>query len=688
MKKIFSIALILLMSLGINAQIDRSKAPKSGDAPEINLPEAKIWKEKNGLTVIVVENHKLPTVNFSILFDYDPILEGDKSGETSIFGSLMGAGTTTRSKEELYESIEILGAGLHTSADRVSVSALKKNYKEAFNIFADVVLHPSFPQAEFDKEVKQTLTGLEANEKDNKAVSRRVTNAVLYGANHPYGEVATPETIKNIKLEDTKNIYTTYFKPNIAYLVVNGDISKREVKKLVKTYFKKWKAGDVPSHKYEEPKNVAKTEIDFVNMDAATQSIVSVVNLENLKAGDPDFFAARAGNSILGGSATARLFMNLREDKAYTYGAYSSLGSGRLTSKFYAGASVRNDVTDSAVVQFIYEINKIRNEEVTAEELSKQKNSLFGSFAMTLESPATIATFYLNEQILGLPKGYYSNYLKEVNKVTPADIKKAMNKLTLPDNSRIIIVGKAVDVVPNLEKLGYKINYFDIYGNPTKAPSMAKPIPAGVTVATVINDFANAIGGEKALKKVKSLDQDFSLQMGPYTIEGNIKKMGPHYQKMIMKMQGQVIMKNVFDGKKGYVKAQGQTKPFDDAQTKAALSSNSIFPWLYFGEEKYNATLKNIIPIDGKPAYKMEVVLGSETSYFYFDVDSKLLIKQENIKEVNGQKMTEITNLKSYKEVEGIKYPMVLQVKAGPQTMEMKITSIKANKGVKKSDFK
>ena len=676
------------MSLGINAQIDRTQAPKSGDAPEIKLPEAKIWKEKNGLTVIVVENHKLPTVNFSLRFDYDPILEGEKAGETSVFGSMMGAGTTTRTKEQLYESVEILGAGLNTSATGVGVSALKKNYKEAFEIFADVILNPSFPQEEFDKEIKQTLTGLEASEKDNKAVSGRVKSAILYGYDHPYGEVVTPETVKNVALEDTKKLYSTYFKPNIAYLVVNGDITKREVKKLVKAYFKNWKSGEVPTHKYEEPKNPAKTEIDFVNMDAATQSIISIVNLENLKPSSPDFFAARAGSTILGGSATARLFMNLREDKAYTYGAYSSMGSGKLTSSFYAGASVRNEVTDSAVVQFIYEINKIRNEEVTAEELDKQKNSLFGSFAMTLESPSTIARFYLNEQILGLPQGYYANYLKEVNKVEPSDINKALNKYILPDNSRIIIVGKAVDVVPNLEKLGYKINYFDIYGRPTKAPSMAKPIPAGVTVTAVIDDYANAIGGTKALKKIKTLDQDFSMQMGPYAIDGNIKKMAPHSQKMEMKMQGQVIMKNVFDGKKGYIMAQGKRIPFDDKQTKAALGSNTLFPWLYFGEEKYEASLESIIPFNGSEVYKVKVTIGGATSYFYFDVNSKLLVQLENTQEVNGKQVSELTTLGNYKEYDGIKFPTSLKVKAGPQVMEMKVKSTVINKGVKTSDFK
>ena len=263
-----------------------------------------------------------------------------------------------------------------------------------------------------------------------------------------------------------------------------------------------------------------------------------------------------------------------------------------------------------------------------------------------------------------------------------------MNKYLLPNNSRIIIVGKAVDVVPGLEKLGYKINYFDVYGLPTEAPSMAKPIPVGVTVTTVIDDYANAIGGTKALKKIKSLNQDFSMQMGPYAIDGNIKKMAPHYQIMEMKMQGQVIMKNVFDGKKGYIMAQGQKMPFDENQIKSALGSNSIMPCLYFAEEKYNSTLESIIPVEGSDAYKMKVTIGSEVTYFYFDVNSKLLVQQESIKEVNGQKVSELTSLKNYEENEGIKFPMLLQVKAGPQVMDMKVKSVVINKGVKTSDFK
>ncbi len=688
MKNIISIALMFFISIGLNAQIDRSHAPKSGEAPEINLPEAKIWELKNGLTIIVVENHKLPTVNFKLHFEYDPILEGEKAGKTDIFGSMMSSGTTNMNKEEMHESIESLGATIYTSSTGISVSTLKKNYKEAFEIMADVLFNPSFPQEEFDKNIKQTLTALEASEKDNNTIARRVRRTVLYGTNHPYGEITTPETVKNITLDDVKYLYSTYFKPNNAYLVVNGDISKKDIKKLAKKYLKKWETGEVPTFTYEIPKNPSATEIDFVNVDAATQSNIAVANLEGLKNSSPDYFAAKAGATILGGSATARLFMNLREDKAYTYGAYCNLGSDKLIAYTYAGASVRNEVTDSSVVEFFYEMNKIRDEEVTTDELNKQKNSLFGSFAMTLESPATIANFYLNEQTLGLPSGYYANYLKEVNKVNIADVKLAMNKYILPNNSRIVIVGKAVDVVPGLKKLGYKINYFDVYGRPTDAPSMAKPIPEGVTVSTVINNFAEAAGGKDKLSNVKTLKQEFTMQMGPYSIDGTLESMLPNKKLMEMKMQGSVIMKNVFDGDKGYILAQGQKMPFDEKQTSTSKITRSVFPWLDFEKETYKASLESIVPVGDSEAYKMKVDIAGETSFYYFDVNSKLLIQQETSKDVQGKIMTELTILKNYKEFDGIKFPTLLKVQAGPQTMDMNIKSVVVNKNVKAGDFK
>ncbi|MEN8137492.1 MAG: pitrilysin family protein [Bacteroidota bacterium] len=688
MKKIISLIIITFISFGINAQIDRSTEPKSGPAPEINLPKAEMWQLKNGLKVILVENHKLPTVSYTLHFDYDPILEGEKAGETMIFGSMMSSGTTNKSKEELFEEVETMGATLSTSRNGINVSTLKKNYIQAFEIMSDVLFNPSFPQEEFDKEIKQTLTGLEANEKDNKAVMGNVKNAVLFGLDHPYGEVMTPETAKNITLDDVKNLYNTYFKPNIAYLVVNGDIKKKELKKLVKKHLKNWKSGEVPSHIYELPQNPEKTEINFVNMDAATQSIISIVNLEELKKTNQDYFAASAGNTILGGGMTGRLFSNIREDKGWTYGAYSSLGNDKIIANFYAGASVRNSVTDSAIVEFFNEINKIQQETVNEDELTQQKNMMFGSFARTLESPATIAGFYLSEQKDNLPEGYYANYLKKVNEVTTEDVKAAMNHYLKPNNSRIVIVGKAVEVVPRLKRLGYEIKYFDIYGNPTEAPSLAKPVPADVTVSTVLDNYAQAIGGREKLEKVKTLNQDFTMQMGPYSIDGNIKTMLPNKMLMEMKMQGNVISKNVFDGEKGYVMAQGQKMPFDKAKNDKAKNSRSIFEWMDFANESHEAVLENIVPVNDSEAYKMKIVIEGETSYYYFDTKTGLILQQESIKEVQGNIITELTELKDYKEIEGIKFPTLLKIQAGPQAMEMKIKSVQINKGVKKADFK
>lgn len=687
-KKILYIAIISLFSIGLNAQIDRSKAPKSGEAPEINLPEANIWTLQNGLKVILVENNKLPTVRFKLYFDYGRILEGEKAGFLSIMGEMMSAGTKKMRKEKLHESIELLGAYLNTSSNSISVSTLKKNYEKAFSIMSDVLLEPSFPEKEFKKEIILTISGLEANEKNTNYIARRLKNVMLYGKDHPYGEIVTPETVNNITLDDVKDFYYTHFKPNIAYLVINGDISKDEVDALLSKHLLNWKSEDVYIKEYDNPKNPSETEIDFINVDAATQANICIANLESLKRTDSDYFAAKVGSGILGGSATARLFMNLREDKAYTYGSYCSLGSDRYISSFSATASVRNNVVDSAIVEIFKEIRKIRDNNVTKEELKRQKNSFFGSFAMSLESPSTIANFYLNEQIYNLPKGYYANYLKHTNKVKAKDVKAVMRKHLKPDNAKIIVVGKASELLPRLEKLNYKINFFDIYGNPTEKPNtILKVDTKNVSVYDIISDYAEAIGGKEKLLKVNTLEQKYTMQMSGFTVDGELKYMLPHKTSVEMKMNGETIIKNAFNGKVGYTSQQGDKANIEEKEIAKYLSVKSIFPWMYFDDKSYEGVVEGIIPVNNSDAYKIRVKVGADYSYYYFDKSSKFLVKTEEIEVVDGEKVTEETQYLNYTDFEGILFPSKLKTSVNSQIMDINIISIKINEGVSESDF-
>ena len=226
--KILSFVAIIAMTFATNAQRDLNSQPKPGPAPKVKLGKPEKFKLSNGLQVIMVENHKLPRVSASLSIDNKPYFEGNKAGVSGLLGGLLGNGTTSISKDDFNEKVDYLGANVGFSSSGAFASSLKKYFPEILGLMADGVKNPLFSKDEFDKEVERTLENLKNNEKNVTAIARRVESYLTYGKDHPFGEYTTPETIKNITLEDVKNNYNTYYRPNNAYLVVVGDINPRE----------------------------------------------------------------------------------------------------------------------------------------------------------------------------------------------------------------------------------------------------------------------------------------------------------------------------------------------------------------------------------------------------------------------------------------------------------------------------
>ncbi|MGI9541769.1 MAG: M16 family metallopeptidase [Cyclobacteriaceae bacterium] len=290
--------------------LDRSKPPLPGPAPEIQLGTYESFTLENGMKVFVVENHKLPRVAFSLLLDVDPILEGDKAGYISTAGDLLSRGTTSRTKAELDEEVDFIGASLSSSAGGVFGSSLTKHQDKVLELMSDVLLNPSFPQSELDKIKKETISGLQANKEDANAIAQNVRGVLRYGKDHPYGELITEKTVANITLEDCKKYYHTYFKPNIAYMGIVGDINKAEAEVLVKKYFGEWKSGEVPKHNYLAPEAPAKTTVAMVDRPQSVQSVVNITYPIILKPGEPDVIKARVMNTILGGGFSSNWMQN------------------------------------------------------------------------------------------------------------------------------------------------------------------------------------------------------------------------------------------------------------------------------------------------------------------------------------------------------------------------------------------
>ncbi|MFC2080641.1 M16 family metallopeptidase [Bacteroidota bacterium] len=371
--RFIQLIIFLLVSIVLSAQIDRSKAPEPGPAPVIKVGEYKSFELKNGLKVFVVENHKIPRVSYSLLLDMDPFTEGDSIGYTSIAGAMLGTATTTRTKDQIDEEIDFIGATLNTSAGSVSGAALKKHNEKLLELMSDVLLNPVFNQDELDKLKKQTISDLAYGKSDPSYISGIVTSVLLYGKDHPYGEVTTEASVESITLDMCEEFNKTYFRPNIAYLAIVGDINLKEAKKLCKKYFGEWEPAEVPGHQYSIPQAPDSRQVSIVDRPHAIQSVVKVAHPVKYTVGTKDYVEARVMNLLLGGSATARLFMNLREDHAYTYGCYSNLNNDKWIGSFQASADVKNEVTDSAVYQILYEMDRIQTEIASVEEVDNIK---------------------------------------------------------------------------------------------------------------------------------------------------------------------------------------------------------------------------------------------------------------------------------------------------------------------------
>ena len=667
--------------------IDRSKVPEPGPAPEIRLGEYQSFTLENGLKVFVVENHKLPRVAFSLVLDLDPILEGDNAGYVSTAGQLLTRGTATRTKAELDEEVDFIGASLSSSSSSVFASSLTKHVDKLLELMSEVALRPAFSVEELEKIKMETISALQANKDDPNAIAGDVRGVLRYGKDHPYGELITEETVAKIDIEACKRYYETYFKPNVAYLAIVGDINREQAQTLVNKYFGAWEAEEVPQMSYELPKAPAQTQVAIVDRPQSVQSVINITYPVELKPGHPDVVKARVMNTILGGGFSSNLMQNLREKHAYTYGARSSLSSDKLVGSFNAAASVRNEVTDSAVVQFMHELNRIRTEPVSEEQLQSIKNYITGSFARSLESPSTIANFALNIERYGLPKDYYANYLKNIEAVTVADVQEMAQKYIRPDNAHVLIVGKASEVADNLTQFG-GVQYYDIYGD-AYTPTTSADLPADLTAEKVIANYLQAIGGVDNLQKVKDYTHVRSASMQGMSLEITSIKKAPNKSLEKVSAGAMEFQKVVFDGTQGIEVVQGQTTPMDEQKLSEALVESSIFPEMDYQKLGAKLTLNGLEKVDNQDSYVVEVELPTgKKSFMYFSKDSGLKLKESAIVETPQGTISQSVLYSDYQEVEGVKYPYKASISLGPQILEAETTSLQVNSGVSDDLFK
>jgi predicted Zn-dependent peptidase len=688
MKKIFTI-LLAVSPFFVTAQVDRSKQPVPGKAPVINIKDSEVFRTDNGITVILSENHKLPRVSFDLVMGSDPRM--GKAGLSDMAGSLIMSGTSNRTKDQLDKEVDYIGASLSADNSSITLSCLTKHVTKGLDLMSDVLLNASFPESEVERIRKQNQNNLTSTKSDAASMATNATVKVNF-PNHPFGEVMTEESLNSITREDIINYYKSNFTPNGSYLVIVGDITKEEAKKMVESYFGSWKGGEVFKSDLGNGKPANGNQVFFVKKPGAVQSVVYITFPMKIKTGDKDQLALSVLNGILGGGGFGtRLFQNLRENKAYTYGCYSTLNVTENGSWMSAGGNFRNAVTDSAIIEILKEFAVITTDLVKDDELSLTKSSMSGGFARSLERPQTIARFALNIIKNKLDQDYYKSYLQRLDAVTKEDVLAMAKKYLTAKNCNIIVVGNE-EIVEKLKVFDSdgKVQFLDPFGNPLKEGK-----PADITkeqlfdkYISVVTQTKNSKELAKKMKKFKSFESKTELSnpqfpapfmMTNYWVSTNVEA-----QKL--EGMGAVMQKSYFDGKAGYVYSQGKRTEMTNEEIAKKSKTPGIFPELHHKEQ--NFTLTGIENIDGKEMYVVKQVDGEEESFIYYDKTSFLKEKVVSIRKQEEETSETTITYADYKDVGGFLFPHTTSIGFGPFVMTGKVTSIVLNKKPDLSSFK
>ncbi len=693
MKSLY-LLMALILTNSVFAQLDRSQRPAPAAAQIINIPASQVFTTANGITVILSENHKIPKVSIELSLGNTPRLEGSKAGLADFTGSLLMSGTTTRSKDQLDREIDFIGANLSAGSSSMYLSCLTKHLSKGLDLMTDVLYNANFPESEIERIRKQNLSGLQSTKADAGEMASNATRAVNF-PNHPLGEIMTEATLQTISREDMLAYYKSTFTPKGSYLVVVGDISRAETEALVQTYFATWQGG--PAYQAELGKGQFDkgNRVIFVKKPGAVQSVVYVTFPIDLRAGHKDQLALNVLNGILGGGGFGtRLMQNLREDKAFTYGCYSSLNITENGSWMSAGGNFKNAVTDSAITEILKEFAGIIEAQVRDEELSLTKNNMAGGFARSLERPQTIARFALNTIKQKLAPDYYQNYLQQLEAITKEDVLRVAQQYFTAKNCHIIVVGN--------EEILSKLLPFDSDGKIEKLDAFGAAIKetrtADISADELIDNYAMALTGtsskKAAIKKVKAIKSyvrvsEISSAQIPFALSSTDYFWDGSKEASKMEMPGMVLQKSYFDGNSGYTfSMQGGREDLKAEEISAKQKASGLIPELNYKSKGMNYEIKGIENIDGEDCYVLYTTDGESESFDYFSSTSFMKLRTTNLRKMEDELIETTTTFSDYKDINGFKFGHTFSLSVGKMTLSGTVKSIEVNpKEVLPKDF-
>jgi zinc protease len=455
----------------------KGKAPVNKTLLRVKLPKAQEATLKNGLHVVLLEsNHKLPIFSMEMVVMSGGLSDpAEMHGLASTTANLLREGTAKHKSRELSEQLDTIGAllnsnsGVSSPTSSVTASGLTDNLDQILDLFAEVVRTPTFPTEEVERFKSRALAQQPLLRSQPAFLAQERLSQAIYGTHPASFIVAPPEALKKITSADLARFHSQNYVPNNATLFIAGDVTLKEMMPKLERVFGDWQRGNVTAPTLPPIPAQSETKIHLINRPGSVQTVFQIGSL-GIERADPDYVAMAVMNRILGNGPSSRLFLNIREDKGYTYSVGSGFSAGKYRGTFTASSPVRTEVTEGTIREFMNEFKRIRNEKVSATELDNAKHAIVGSFALSLENPQALLNNIITQKLYNLPANYWDTYPQKVEAITMDDVQRVAQKYIDINHMQIVAVGDASKTREVLAKFG-SVTEYDADGKPMRTAS-------------------------------------------------------------------------------------------------------------------------------------------------------------------------------------------------------------------------
>ncbi|MEI8133852.1 MAG: insulinase family protein [bacterium] len=690
MKKI--VLLIVLFAASVSfAQADHTKKPAPGPIPKSAFPTMNnSLKLKNGLRVVLVENHKQPLVFFRTLITSGNAQDESNVGAAAAVSALLEKGTDKFKAEELAKKLDYYGANLGAASSvddiNVSINCLKKDMGEILPLYADIIQNPGFPKEEFDKYASRVKSGIIRARQNPADLARRMGRKLTYDI-HPYGEIETEETIGKLSPEILKYWHKKNFCAANAIIAVVGDVTESEIMPLLEKNFGKWEKGNAVEPHYPPLPETRGMTITLINRPSSVQSTIRLQKLGRAVT-DPEFDQASFLMSLLAGNGTIgfqnRLFQNIREKHGYTYTPGGSLTTSKDRGIMVAIAEVRNNVTDSALDQMLFEYRRLSSEPVPTEELDFAKGLITGKYLMDLANPQLTSAKALAILEYGFAADHFSSYPSRVNEFTAADLQKVGQKVFSPGDVNVIVVGDASQIKSKLERFG-RVNVYDLDLKPIKFTD-EKITPASITLDDVLALMYKTLN-KTALEKITSReihgDQSISITGDSHVGQVTIIEAAPNKLYKKTDFGGPMVMEERNDGQHVMAYYRGADNGVTDPDEKFKLAETIFNDALHLRDAGTSVKLLGLGNAPGGESYILDIMKkGVAHEKWYINKETGYIIRKAFL---SGDELT--TDYSDFRMVDGIPYPFHEETH-GAAEMTFSVKSVKHNIATDDAMFK